>query len=358
MTPYQRYISNCPTFPIVEEKFNEIVLEYNRPHRFFHTFEHVEHLWTLIDSNIHHVSSYQMNKEEVELMYVAALFHDVVYYPSSKTNEEDSVSYFNSIKFINTAYGGINSALAPKKELVNKLILGTKDHKTVIGVEELSNKLNMFDMGSVFYDIEENESKIVKEYQLYPIDDYRKGRIQFLQTVETGGGKRFDYMLSRVSYVSKRKYNIGVFAGSFAPFHSGHLNALEKMEKVFDKVIILCAVNSTKVCDLESNVNGVKSVLPFHEVVGWTGLVTDYVKKVQDMGANVTICKGFRNDHDIPYEMNLYQFTKDLMPDVSVAYFPCDIGLSHVSSSAIKNLSKYSDISKYIPTKFSYYKKD
>jgi len=40
--------------------------------------------------------------------------------------------------------------------------------------------------------------------------------------------------------------HIGVFAGSFNPFHKGHYNVLQKAEKLFDKVIILSEKTQTK----------------------------------------------------------------------------------------------------------------
>lgn len=37
-----------------------------------------------------------------------------------------------------------------------------------------------------------------------------------------------------------------IYAGSFNPFHAGHLNIIQRAEKYFDKITILIAVNPNK----------------------------------------------------------------------------------------------------------------
>lgn len=379
MTPYEKYIKYCPNFVIAESDFNNIVNKYAEPHRYFHTWNHVE---TIIDMILEDISedNYSLCKDIIEVMYVAAVFHDVIYIPNSTTNEEDSVKYFNSLVFKHQDYTQETIAdFKNKFNLITNIILSTKEHKpnidyhSVCDTEEGRNNYFIIqdfckmDMKSYEHmNVYDYELAIFKEYQKFSIEDYRKGRIEFLTKVAIKNNNIHHSSITyqdpenhcpRIKFAKEFKPNIGIFAGTFNPFTTGHLNVLEKMEKVFDKVIIVCAINPEKNNNNEEIVKQVKSVLPFHEVVGWNYLITDYVKKVQSMGAKVTICKGLRNDHDMPYEMNLYQFTKDFMPDVSVCYFLCDIELSHISSSAIKNINKFnSDISKYLPTKYNYAK--
>ena len=49
-----------------------------------------------------------------------------------------------------------------------------------------------------------------------------------------------------IDYLSNFKPNIGLFAGSFNPFHKGHYNVLIKAEMIFDKVIIAFGANPEK----------------------------------------------------------------------------------------------------------------
>jgi cytidyltransferase-like protein len=43
-----------------------------------------------------------------------------------------------------------------------------------------------------------------------------------------------------------KKVKTGVFAGSFNPPHVGHLNIIQKAEKIFDNIVVLQAWNPAK----------------------------------------------------------------------------------------------------------------
>src|SRR4051812_5264744 len=64
---------------------------YDKPPRYYHTSEHVEHLCKLILNDGY-------GDDFTRTLLLAAVFHDAVYDPKSTTNEEDSAEFF--LKFI------------------------------------------------------------------------------------------------------------------------------------------------------------------------------------------------------------------------------------------------------------------
>ena len=49
-----------------------------------------------------------------------------------------------------------------------------------------------------------------------------------------------------IIYIETRKIRVGIYAGTFNPITTGHLNIIEKSNKIFDKVIIAFGNNPEK----------------------------------------------------------------------------------------------------------------
>lgn len=136
---------------------------------------------------------------------------------------------------------------------------------------------------------------------------------------------------------------IGVYAGSFDPFHKGHYDILKKAEKIFDKVVIVRGVNPDKA----ASTWGMPAEFKDRVVtMGPNDLITDVIKSLQGNagdGNKVTLIRGLRNSHDLQAEMTYYYVLQDLMPEVQVISILCDRNLQHVSSSLIRSLKRYGD---------------
>jgi pantetheine-phosphate adenylyltransferase len=137
---------------------------------------------------------------------------------------------------------------------------------------------------------------------------------------------------------------IGVYPGSFNPFHKGHYNILLKAEKIFDKVIVARGINTEK----EASVYGMPQIVKDRATcVEYKGLLTDcledIIKKEQEdvLDAKVTIIRGLRNSVDLQYEMNQYRYFQDLMPSIQMVSIFCDKEFEHISSSGIRTLQPF-----------------
>jgi pantetheine-phosphate adenylyltransferase len=137
------------------------------------------------------------------------------------------------------------------------------------------------------------------------------------------------------------KPRLGLYPGSFDPFHIGHMNILEQASEVFDKIIVAKGINSDKT-------KNTRYSLPENTFlkmgVGWTSydsLLTEVVKS-WEREYNVILIRGLRNGADLEYEQNLVAFLKGMHP-VKVVAFYCEPQFRHVSSSALRGIENFSD---------------
>lgn len=133
---------------------------------------------------------------------------------------------------------------------------------------------------------------------------------------------------------------IALFCGSFNPIHIGHINILEKAERIFGKgnVITAIGINPDKeLSDIEDNAHIVEQKIN-RKVITYTGFLHQLVEKYEQDGYNVVIIRGLRNGADLDYEVNQFRFINDFKKDINVVYITCDKEYEHISSSAIKKI--------------------
>jgi pantetheine-phosphate adenylyltransferase len=316
-----------PDMAVSEAKL--VIDKWHEPHRYFHTLKHLNYILTSIE-NVKEWDEYS-----VDALSLAAYYHDVVYDPSSKYNEEHSAVFF--MEHTNSLY-----SKDPFIITVNNIILETDLSKTPSF--ELSVQFRKLDTSSIyeasFEELIAYEESIFKEYQCYSYKYYKVGRIKLLQELLRIAPNTTNHIYDVIQYIQSRQPKIAIYPGSFNPFHVGHLAILKKAEQIFDKVIIAVGHNPAKPDNSQRALQGLKGMesTRYHEIVLVDGLLTDYVSQVEQSGCNVTVVKGLRNGADLDYEVNQLRFMKDMKPDFKVVYMPCDIEYEHVSSSAIRQL--------------------
>lgn len=317
------------------QSIDKIALAWQESHRYYHDEEHLAFLLHKIEE-LHQTQ--KINEENHKVLVLAAFFHDIVYDPTRQDNEEKSAEIFIQL-----------SASHSNTTLIQEIILDTKKHQ---GSTELSKQFSALDMAVVtessFPELLDWEHKIFKEYQFIDYSLYREGRMALVQQFMKEYPQNAVNLGFLIEYIRHRRPTIGVYPGSFYPFHNGHLNILEKAEKVFDKVIIARGVNPDKD---DINKNTIQSnVLKYRQVENFQGFLTKYLTS-KEKYMDVTLVRGLRNGDDLDYEVNQLRFMEDMKDNLKVVFLPCDKEYEHISSSSIKNLDKIDpDFSKkYMP---------
>ncbi|MDR1384142.1 MAG: pantetheine-phosphate adenylyltransferase [Planctomycetaceae bacterium] len=135
-----------------------------------------------------------------------------------------------------------------------------------------------------------------------------------------------------------------VYPGSFDPITLGHLNVVERISKIFERVIIGIGINHEKrawFTPEERTVMIERSTahLPNIEVRLYEGLT---VRFAQQCGAKIMV-RGVRPITDIPAEITMMMANRQLAPDVETLFLVADGELAHVSSSLIKEIATVAD---------------
>lgn len=142
-----------------------------------------------------------------------------------------------------------------------------------------------------------------------------------------------------------------VYPGSFDPFSNGHLDIVKRASKLFDEIHVLVSNNIFKktIFSTEERINLIKKCttdIPNLVITSFDGLVVNYCK---DNEISIII-RGLRNYSDYEAEFSLYQYNKDIYPNVETILLLPSTKTQFVSSSAIKELLNFNcDISKYVP---------
>lgn len=297
----------------------EVLLNYEDSHRFYHTTQHLLEVVLNLTKN-------EVFEDDV---FLAAVYHDAIYDPKADDNEEQSANLF--IKH------ALRTGIAKQtiKE-IEQLILDTKNHKASSEKSQQLIDADLDILNQPLNKLIEYEHQIFKEFQFVDYIIYKIKRIEALQSLNINN--KLDGL---IEYVKCRQPLIGVFCGSFNPFHKGHFNVLKKAEKIFDKVIISFGKNPDKTVRTWDVPMSIKN----RQLTEYSGLLTDYV---ESLGYEVIVVRGLRNSTDFQYEQNQYRYIQELMPSIKIINIFCDKEFEHISSSGIRTLEKFNKHQNYL----------
>jgi pantetheine-phosphate adenylyltransferase len=147
---------------------------------------------------------------------------------------------------------------------------------------------------------------------------------------------------------------IAVYPGSFDPITLGHLNVMERVSRLFDRVVVAVGINIDKRTMFQPDertelIRQATTHLENVEIRTFTGLA---VECARSCGARVMV-RGVRPLTDIPAELTMMMANRRLAPDVETLFMVADGELAHVSSSLIKQIAPLAgdeELSRFLPT--------
>ena len=145
---------------------------------------------------------------------------------------------------------------------------------------------------------------------------------------------------------------VGFYSGSFDPFTNGHLHVVKQALKLFDKVVIGIATNSSKkrrfpkelMKDTIEKVLERENLSSRVSVVCFENLTVD----VAEQNNTLFLVRGFRNGADYEFEENI-SLLNEKVGNLDTIYFRAG-ELGFISSTMVMELFKNGrDVSEYLP---------
>jgi pantetheine-phosphate adenylyltransferase len=136
------------------------------------------------------------------------------------------------------------------------------------------------------------------------------------------------------------KTSIAIYPGSFDPVTNGHLDLIERGEKMFDKLIVAVLKNVDKepLFSLDERIDMLREVTKHWESVEidvFQGLLVEYARK---RGAAV-ILRGIRAVSDYEYELQMALMNRKLEPRLETVFMLPGETYSYLSAKLVREIA-------------------
>jgi pantetheine-phosphate adenylyltransferase len=137
------------------------------------------------------------------------------------------------------------------------------------------------------------------------------------------------------------KTSIAIYPGSFDPVTNGHLDLIERGEKMFDLLIVAVLRNAEKeplftVAERVEMLREVTKQWTSVEIDVFDGLLVEYARK---RGAGV-ILRGIRAVSDYEYELQMALMNRKLEPRLETVFMLPGLSYSYLSSKLVREIGQ------------------
>jgi len=144
---------------------------------------------------------------------------------------------------------------------------------------------------------------------------------------------------------------IAIYPGTFDPVTNGHLDILERALKLFDKVVITVARNTTKspFFTEEERLSLLRQVTKRYknvEVDSFQGLLVDYVRRKKA----TAVVRGLRAMTDFEYELQMALMNRKLDEKMETIFLMPNEKYTYLSSNVVREIARLGgNVSKLVP---------
>jgi pantetheine-phosphate adenylyltransferase len=145
--------------------------------------------------------------------------------------------------------------------------------------------------------------------------------------------------------------SIAVYPGTFDPITNGHIDIITRSLRMFERVIVTIALNSSKtpLFSLEERISMIQQCFANNkqvEIDTASGLIVDYTVRKNACA----IIRGLRAVSDFDYELQLALMNRKLERRVETVFLMTGLRWIYISSSIIKDAARHGgDISDMVP---------
>jgi pantetheine-phosphate adenylyltransferase len=138
------------------------------------------------------------------------------------------------------------------------------------------------------------------------------------------------------------KTSVAIYPGSFDPVTNGHLDLIERGEKMFDRLIVAVLKNTEKepMFSVPERVEMLRDVTrqwDSVEIDVFEGLLVDYARK---RGAAV-ILRGIRAVSDYEYELQMALMNRKLEPRLETVFMMPGETYSYLSAKVVREIAHF-----------------
>ena len=138
------------------------------------------------------------------------------------------------------------------------------------------------------------------------------------------------------------KTSVAIYPGSFDPVTNGHLDLIERGQKMFDRLIVAVLKNTEKepMFSVPERVEMLREVTRHWESVEidvFEGLLVDYARK---RGAAV-ILRGIRAVSDYEYELQMALMNRKLEPRLETVFMMPGETYSYLSAKVVREIAHF-----------------
>ena len=144
---------------------------------------------------------------------------------------------------------------------------------------------------------------------------------------------------------------IAIYPGTFDPITNGHVDVIERACEMFDKIIVLVAVNSKKetLFSEEERHEMARESLKHIENVEVESDRKLTVAFAREKNA-IAIIRGLRAISDFDYEFQMSLMNRNLEPHIHTVFMMPHRDYTFLNSSIIRELSRYhQDVGNFVP---------